>query len=77
MVCLFTVLTQLWFLALFTISGKLAGLGAALLWPYSQMPVGMNSNQSEDGLTHIFTFFIICILYLIGLNLTGILSLKK
>lgn len=50
-----------------------ANMKAGFLWPYSQMLLGMNSNQSEDLLAgRQELFFLSCFLYLILFILAGI-----
>ena len=65
------------------LAGGVTGLIAAntkagLLWPYSQMLLGMNSNKSEDVLwQNTVLFFVICAVYLLGVSLTGIGRIKN
>ena len=55
-----------------------ANTKAGLLWPYSQMLLGMNSNKSEDVLgQNTVLFFVICAVYLLGVSLTGIGRIKN
>lgn len=55
-----------------------ANTKAGLLWPYSQMLLGMNSNKSEDVLgQHATIFFVICVVYLLGISLMGIKRIKR
>ena len=50
---------------------------AGIFWPYSQMLLGMNSNQAEDVLgAKGPIFFGICILYLVFLVGAGIKLVK-
>ena len=90
LVCAISGLTQIWFALLFFASGKVVGLAggvtgliaantkAGLLWPYSQMLLGMNSNKSEDVLgQNTVLFFVICAVYLLGVSLTGIGRIKN
>ncbi|MFQ9702294.1 MAG: hypothetical protein ACLR0U_08175 [Enterocloster clostridioformis] len=59
------------------LAGGVTGLIAAntkagLLWPYSQMLLGMNSNKSEDVLgQNTVLFFVICAVYLLGVFFDG------
>ena len=55
-----------------------ANTKAGLLWPYSQMLLGMNSNKSEDVLgQNAAIFFVICVVYLLGVSLIGIKRIKR
>lgn len=55
-----------------------ANTKAGLLWPYSQMLLGMNSNKSEDVLgQNALLFFVICAFYLLALSLIGIERIKR
>ena len=55
-----------------------ANTRAGLLWPYSQMLLGMNSNKSEDVLgQNAAIFFVICVVYLLGVSLIGIKRIKR
>ena len=55
----------------------LANTRAGILWPYSLMLLGMNSNKSEDMVSgRFFLFLLICLLYLVLFNLAGIRILK-
>ena len=55
-----------------------ANTKAGLLWPYSQMLLGMNSNKSEDALgQHAAIFFVICVVYLLGVSWIGIKRIKR
>lgn len=133
LVCLLSVLTQLWFTLLFVASGKVIGLPglppadilswifrgmagafviaslqfliateihnfatpialgliggvtgllaansrAGILWPYSQMLLGMNSNKSEDVIGHgILPFLVACAAYTVGIAFVGIWRMK-
>lgn len=65
------------------VAGGVAGLLAAntragILFPYSQMLLGMNSNQPEDVLgQNVPLFFAVCGLYLVCITAAGILKLKR
>ncbi|MCC2876125.1 ABC transporter permease [Lachnoclostridium pacaense] len=55
-----------------------ANTKAGILWPYSQMLLGMNSNKSEDVLgQNAAIFFVICVVYLLGVSLIGIKRIKR
>ena len=56
----------------------LANTRSGIFWPYSLMLLGMNSNKSEDMVSGRFSLFLlICLLYLILLNLAGTRILKR
>ena len=60
------------------VTGMIANTRAGLLWPYSQMLLGMNSNKSEDVLgQNAAIFFVICVVYLLGVSLIGIKRIKR
>jgi len=134
LVCILSVLTQLWFTALFLAAGAVIGLPglppaaifswiirglagafviaalqffiateiknfaapialglaggvigllaantpAGLYCPYSQMLLGMNSNKSDDMLgQNAPLFFAVCGVYLVGITLAGIWSMRR
>lgn len=65
------------------VGGGVAGLLAAstragILFPYSQMLLGMNSNKAEDVLgQNITLFFAVCGVYLICITAAGIWRLRR